>query len=562
MTCSKKIIFSILFLALIPCKMTIAMQDLKTWDVFEITLKSSTTFQNPYIESLKTGEKAYVTAIFTGTEGSCAGKKITAPGFWDGDDVWKIRFAPPLAGTWIFETDSEDRKMKGKKGKLTVTEWNEAEKEANPVRHGLIVVNSAGTRKGRYFTYTDGTPVLWIADTWWDWTNRNITFDSFKKLVDTRAEQGYNIGQLFFAGNGWGRESSLLDPAFQNPRLEQIRKVEKMVEYANTRGITVWIHPWWSREGINKSIGKENIERWWRYVIHRLHAYNVIWVLAGEYNMNNYGGFPLSFWNELGNLVKSEDPYNRILGAHPTPPMWSGGAGAPQWSTAEAVHSQSWVDYNQSQTGHARWCNELIPWIIGNAYSREPAKPVVVTEPWYEFIEGNPTAMDIRFAAWSAVMSGAAGHTYGGGHIWRAHLPERPTGVGSWPMDTSFATNTMLYPGALSVGFMGKYLRKLEWWKLEPHPELVPENPSPFCIADPGNEYLIYLRYGGSLKLDLRQYPESAVFIFQWTDLVNSRDSKSGTVKGGAVVELKCPEDYPGFVNFKDWILRISKTTK
>jgi len=534
-------------------------QNMKTWEVFEITLKSSASFQNPYTESLKAGEQPFVTAIFTGTGGLCSGRRITVPGFWDGEDNWKIRFAPPASGTWSFETYSADKKMNGKKGKLTVLDWTDEEKAANPSRHGFIIVNSSGIRKGRYFTYSDGTPFLWIADTWWDWTNRNITFDTFKKLADTRAEQGYSIGQLFFAGNGWGRESSLLDPSYQNPKLEQIRKVEKMIEYANSKGITVWIHPWWSRERIVKSIGEENMKRWWRYVIHRLHAYNVIWVLAGEYNMNNYGGFPLSFWNDLGNLVKSEDPYGRILGAHPTPPMWSGGAEAPQWSTSEAVHNQSWVDYNQSQTGHARWCNELIPWIISNAYKKEPAKPVVVTEPWYEFIEGNPSAMDIRFAAWSAVMSGAAGHTYGGGHIWRAHLPERPTGVGSWPMDTSFATNTMIYPGAVSVGFMGKYLRKIEWWKLEPHPEIILENPSPFCLADPGNEYLIYLRYGGSVKLDLRNYPESSVFTYQWTDLVNSRDSGSGNIKGGAVAEIKCPEDYPGTVNFKDWILRIKK---
>lgn len=538
---------------------TLEAQDLRTWEIFEINMKSSTAFKNPYTESIKSGEKPFVTALFTGTGGMCTGKEMTVHGFWDGEDNWKIRFTPPVSGTWNFVTISRDRKMNGKKGKLTVADWTDEEKASNPSRHGFIVVNNTENRKGRYFTYYDGTPFLWVADTWWDWTNRNITFDTFKKLADTRAEQGYSIGQLFFAGNGWGSESSLLDASFQNPKIEQIRKVEKMIEYANSKGITVWIHPWWSREGIDESIGEDNMKRWWRYVIHRLNAYNVIWVLAGEYNMNNYGGFPLSFWNDLGNLVKSEDPYGRILGAHPTPPMWSGGAEAPQWSTAEAVHNQSWVDYNQSQTGHAKWCNELIPWIIGNSYRKEPAKPVVVTEPWYEFIEGNPTAMDIRFAAWSAVMSGAAGHTYGGGHIWRAHLPERPTGVGSWPMDTSFSTNTMLYPGAVSVGFMGKYLRKLEWWKFEPHPELITENPSRFCLADPGNEYLIYLRYGGSVKLDLRKYPESAVFTFQWTDLVNSTDSRSGSIKGGAVREIVCPEDYPGTVNFKDWLLHIKK---
>jgi hypothetical protein len=127
-------------------------------------------------------------------------------------------------------------------------------------------------------------------------------------------------------------------------------------------------------------------------------------------------------------------------------------------------------------------------------------------------------------------------------------------------MDTSFATNTMLYPGAVSVGFMGKYLRKMEWWKLEPHPELVIENPSPYCLADPGNEYLFYLRYGGSVRIDLRTYPASSAFTFTWTDLVNSLDEENGIIAGGTIVEIKCPEDYPGFVYFKDWLLHIKRT--
>ena len=450
----------------------------RTWDVFEITLEATGSHTNPYIDCIRENEPPFLTAIFSGVSGESTGKSIVVPGFWDGEKTWKVRFAPPSEGIWKYETISADRGLRGKRGQITVTGWSEEEKALNPVRRGFITVRETYPGKGHYFAYSDGKPVLWIADTWWDWTNSRIAFESFRKLADTRAEQGFNIGQLFFAGNGWGRESSLLDPVYTNPKLEQIRKVEEMIRYANSKGITVWIHAWWSREGINKSIGEENIRRWWKYVIHRLHAYNVIWVLAGEYNMNNYGGFPLSFWNETGELIKKEDPYNRIVGAHPTPPMWSGGAEAPQWSTAEAVHNQSWVDYNQCQTGHARWCNELVPEIINRARSMLPPKPVVVTEPWYEFIEGNPTAMDIRFAAWSALMSGAAGHTYGGGQIWRAHLPERPTGAGTWPLDTSFQTNTLLYPGAVSVGFMGKYLSRLEWWKFEPYPELVKENPS------------------------------------------------------------------------------------
>ncbi len=50
---------------------------------------------------------------------------------------------------------------------------------------------------------------------------------------------------------------------------------------------------------------------------------------------------------------------------------------------------------------------------------------------------------------------------------------------------------------------------------------------------------------------------ECTGFRFQWTDLVNQKEAGSGTVNGGSIVEIKCPEDYPGTVNYKDWVLYI-----
>jgi len=35
--------------------------------------------------------------------------------------------------------------------------------------------------------------------------------------------------------------------------------------------------------------------------------------------------------------------------------------------------------------------------------------------------------------------------------------------------------------------------------------------------------------------------------------------TKTGTVNGGKVVRLMCPEDYPGVLEHKDWLLRIYK---
>ena len=52
---------------------------------------------------------------------------------------------------------------------------------------------------------------------------------------------------------------------------------------------------------------------------------------------------------------------------------------------------------------------------------------------------------------------------------------------------------------------------------------------------------------------------ESEIF-----SLVNSINNlyfkyKEGTINGGKIVEIKCPEDYPGVVNYKDWVLHIRR---
>lgn len=524
----------------------------RTWEIVEVTLPASSDYTNAYVQGFPDGAAPLARATFAGKSGPAQNHSYTTALFWDGGNTWKARFAPPASGQWAWSTTSSDAELNGRNGEFSVVDWTEAEKEANATRRGFVRVHRDGDRVGRYFEHADSTPFLWVGDTWWNWTKRGIQFSSFQKLADDRAAKGFTVGQLFFAGN-----SGLLNRDFDLPNLEQIRKVEEMIAYANSKGLTVWIHPWWSRERLNERISPEKMRRWWRYVIARLGAHHVTWVLAGEYNMNNYGGFGLPFWKELGALVKREDPHHRMVSAHPTPPGWGGGADAPQWSTGEVLHQDSWLDYNQSQVGHGRWRNEMIPLVIATDYGRRPAKPTVVTEPWYEFIEGNPTGQEIRYGAWSAILTGAAGHSYGGGHIWWAHLPESPTSQGSWPLDKNFETNTLDYPGARSMGFIARFLKSIPWWKLEPHPELVSEYPAPFCAAVPGSRYVSYLRYGGRLKLDLRPSTEAETFHFTWYDLEGGKDRSSGQVKGGALREFHAPEDYPGNQQFKDWLLHV-----
>ena len=165
--------------------------EIKPWQVFEVDMTAAQDETNPYVTYLQEGRPARVRVHFAGVSGEAAGQEIVVSGFWDGGATWKARFAPPLPGVWTFESRSEEPDLNGVTGRLTCTAWREEDKKANPIRRGFVRVCADGPRAGRYFEYADGTAFLWIGDTWWNWTQRGIRFETFKALVDDRVEKGF-----------------------------------------------------------------------------------------------------------------------------------------------------------------------------------------------------------------------------------------------------------------------------------------------------------------------------------------------------------------------------------
>jgi len=49
---------------------------------------------------------------------------------------------------------------------------------------------------------------------------------------------------------------------------------------------------------------------------------------------------------------------------------------------------------------------------------------------------------------------------------------------------------------------MMEFFTQFEWWKTEPHNELVPTGR--YCLAEPGRQYAVYLRSGGNVTLKLQ----------------------------------------------------------
>ena len=68
------------------------------------------------------------------------------------------------------------------------------------------------------------------------------------------------------------------------------------------------------------------------------------------------------------------------------------------------------------------------------------------------------------------------------------HIPGSPSGGAPLPLEESFEVNTLNYQGASSMNFLSEFLHSIKWWTLEPHPELVLDNPSRYCSTNPGDE--------------------------------------------------------------------------
>ena len=152
--------------------------------VIEIEVRSEIQYQNPFTE-------IEFDALVTQPNG----KELRIPGFWAGGDRWCFRYASDQIGkhTWRTEcTDENNAKLNGAKGDIKVVKY----KGNNPLyKRGKLRV----TEDNRYFEFSDGTPFVWLGDTWWKGLCKRISFEDFKELAADRVEKGFTLIQIVCA---------------------------------------------------------------------------------------------------------------------------------------------------------------------------------------------------------------------------------------------------------------------------------------------------------------------------------------------------------------------------
>ncbi|HQE95667.1 MAG TPA: DUF4038 domain-containing protein [Candidatus Marinimicrobia bacterium] len=178
--------------------------DIHTWEMQEIVLQAEGEYENFYTDVTCWIE-------LTGPEFA---KRIY--GFWDGANIFKVRFVATKPGKWYLRSGSNqpnDNGLNSLSGEFMAVEWTETEKLQNPNRRGFV----RSTSNGHALQYADGTPFFMIGDTWlagstWRLPFRNADSPEnyepapgigFEDAVKYRKIQGFNSVSIISCFPNW-----------------------------------------------------------------------------------------------------------------------------------------------------------------------------------------------------------------------------------------------------------------------------------------------------------------------------------------------------------------------
>ena len=426
-------------------------------------------FTNVPVEVELGPSEAELDVVFAGPDG----REWAVPAFLTASGAWRARFAAPEPGTYSYRTA-------GAHDRAGTIEIEPYEGGSPLYRHGRLRV--AANR--RTLEHSDGTPFLWLGDTWWMGLTKRLDWpDGFKMLARDRVAKGFNLIQIVAgplpdfdseiasfhpqqaneAGWPWEQGWTRINPAFYD--LADLR-IAHLVE----SGLVPCIVGMWGYYLI--TMGTENVERHWRNLVARYGAYPVVWCAAGEVNMPTYshhGGDIKSEmqmlserWADVMRYLREVDCCHNPITVHP-------GAGI---SSRNSLPDESVLDLEMLQTGHSGYAS-LAPTVnhVNAAVAREPRMPVVNSEVCYENIMGGSQQEVQRFLFWTSLTSGTAGHTYGAQGIWAMSSRDEPFKgtTGSW--GDGFWQDVMHLPGSAQVALGRRFFERYPWHLFEPKRE-------------------------------------------------------------------------------------------
>lgn len=486
------------------------------WKEIELTFKSTQTYENPYVD-------VEFYAEFVHDDGTT----LLRPGFWDGGNIWKIRFASPTdEGVWKYRTSSSNASDDGINEQIGTIVARPYQGNNMLVQHGLLKM-SEGKRN---VIHADGTPFLMIGDTPWALPWRG-TYESVKTYAENRQEKGFNTALLMSLqpdrdaiGPRSRTEPQGFDVAFEdlkeghinNINIEYFQYLDSLMTILVTHGIVPVYQPvfhgfgWKGKNVLGWNVDATEYARYCKYLVARYGAKPAMWLVGADSDGRNTG------IKEGGETIEKCDAYKQPTGLHYSPfddfvPDW--------WDRTDnyvphynKTHQDAeWLDFQWAQTGHN---GEHLTHKVERMYENDPVKAVANGEPTYEGIRApeNGSGWWQGHEAWlQCTAGGTMGIVYGAGGLWNWKLFPEEQGWPDWANSNVSWKEAIELPGARYVGYFAKALNGLNTTDIEKHPELAGGER---CLAKPGDLYIVYLPEGGEVQL--QKLNEN--MTYQWFD--------------------------------------------
>ncbi len=518
-------------------------------------------------------------------------KTYNIPCFWDGENVFKARFAPTELGIWDFTTKCEtDESLNGIKGTVECTEYTG---DLELYKHGFIKAVS-GTK---YFVYDDGTPFFYLGDTHWNMFTEEFdsagdhaigieTDSHFKYIVEKRISQGFNMYQSEPLGG------FTLDAGFSENSLKEFQHADKYFKYLADNGITHANAQFFfctriTEEFFNDGNKLEILARYW---CARYSAYPVMWTLAQECDNDmydehhpgrtwwNYANNP---WVKVAEFMHKYDAYNHPLSGHQESAIWTTitGEGAYFPKKSNGGRSVFADDDVSARCGHDWWATQWkhpvykLPHALSAKEYWNSPKVAINYEDFYCNLWTNN--FGARSRAWISILSGLFGYGYGAADIW-LYKGDFEMNRDAVRMD-GYTTITIAeknipwsesveLESAYQVGYMKRFFESFDWWKLVPDFDnkvsFTPEDDTTLyaCATIKNDLYVIYLFSTDTKSGVIGNMDANSTYTIQWYNPRTNEYSDTTTIKanttdnnGSPAYELKERPDE------NDWVALIKK---
>ena len=504
-------------------------QVIPRFDVYQLALKASHTYLNPFTDVMVTG--------FLRTP---SGQRIEVPGFYDGDNTWRIRAIPHEVGRWSYAVASQptdsDLQMEGTF-------------ECVPSNRAGFLRQNLDNPYG--LSFDDGTPFFFMGDTCYNLVLLDRTRQRLPYLQQRRG-QGFTVIRLsvtpheFQNDRFWAWGGTVNRPDLDRLNLSYFQRLDEILEDMKSEQmmaeiILVNFYTGPQRDPVLWTGERQRL--WLRYLIARYASYTnmALWTLANEFETHPDGVYrfdepdDLIWVDETARFLKENDPYHHLITVHPCP-KWGGSVGGPPGGPGYGFGTNPWIDVINNQT-HGQE-TDVGRYRDGSGDGLEQKvladriyeKPVIIGEFGYEhdgYTVGSNISTDLlRRSAWRIAL---AGGYFSAGF--------RST-VFNFPWIIVFDVKGDL-GGPQQLSYLYGLLSRTSFWRMHPHFELI--NTPNLCLADPGQEYVVYMPDGGMLYIDLSDC--SRTLQANWLNPISGRYTSGVSVGGRQKASLIPPFD-------------------